>query len=108
MTVSRMPIGRRGFLTGLISLAAAPAIVRAENLMPVRSLPIGEMSLDGVPFDPRIDLDQFLLGRLAAEAAQRGLQIRRPRFCGYVTTPGFAQQHRRCTVEVVDAPWLRV
>ena len=29
-------IGRRGFLTGLISLVAAPAIVRAGSLMPVK------------------------------------------------------------------------
>lgn len=29
-------IGRRGFITGLISLAAAPAIVRAGSLMPVK------------------------------------------------------------------------
>lgn len=30
-------IGRRGFLTGLVALMAAPAIVRVESLMPVRS-----------------------------------------------------------------------
>lgn len=29
-------IGRRGFITGLISLVAAPAIVRAGSLMPVK------------------------------------------------------------------------
>lgn len=29
-------IGRRGFITGLVSLVAAPAIVRAGSLMPVR------------------------------------------------------------------------
>lgn len=32
---------RRGFITGLISFAAAsPAIVRASSLMPVRSIPL--------------------------------------------------------------------
>lgn len=31
-------IGRRGFITGLISLVAAPAIVRAGSLMPVKVL----------------------------------------------------------------------
>jgi len=29
-------INRRGLITGLISLAAAPAIVRAGSLMPVK------------------------------------------------------------------------
>ncbi len=29
---------RRGFLTGLVSLVAAPAIVRATNLMPIKAL----------------------------------------------------------------------
>lgn len=33
-----MIIGRRGFITGLISLAAAPAIVRASSLMPVKQM----------------------------------------------------------------------
>lgn len=31
-------MNRRGFLTGLVSALAAPAIVRAELLMPVRSI----------------------------------------------------------------------
>jgi len=33
-----MILSRRGILTGLASLIAAPAIVRAENLMPVRGI----------------------------------------------------------------------
>jgi hypothetical protein len=31
-------IGRRGFITGLVSLVAAPTIVRAGSLMPVRTM----------------------------------------------------------------------
>lgn len=31
-------IGRRGFITGLVSLVAAPAIVRAGSLMPVKMM----------------------------------------------------------------------
>lgn len=31
-------IGRRGFIAGLVSALAAPAIVRTELIMPVRSL----------------------------------------------------------------------
>lgn len=34
-------IGRRGFITGLISLVAAPAIVRAGSLMPVKVIEPG-------------------------------------------------------------------
>jgi hypothetical protein len=30
--------GRRGFITGLVSLIAAPAIVRAGSLMPVKTM----------------------------------------------------------------------
>jgi hypothetical protein len=33
-------INRRGLITGLVSFIAAPAIVRAASLMPVKSLPI--------------------------------------------------------------------
>ena len=33
------PTTRRGFLTGMASLFAAPAIVRADNLMPIKVIP---------------------------------------------------------------------
>lgn len=33
-------IGRRGFITGLVSLVAAPAIVRVGSIMPVRMMPV--------------------------------------------------------------------
>ena len=33
-------MNRRGFITGLISFVAAPAIVRAGSLMPVKAMPI--------------------------------------------------------------------
>lgn len=40
-------INRRGLITGLISLVAAPAIVRASSLMPVKVIkPISYMTLD--------------------------------------------------------------
>lgn len=32
-------INRRGLVTGLISFVAAPAIVRAQSLMPVKTIP---------------------------------------------------------------------
>ena len=35
----RVTLPRRAFLTGLIGLVAAPAIVRIENLMPVKRFP---------------------------------------------------------------------
>lgn len=33
-------MNRRGFITGLISLVAAPAIVRAGSLMPIKAEPL--------------------------------------------------------------------
>ena len=33
-------INRRGLITGLVSFIAAPAVVRATSIMPVRSLPV--------------------------------------------------------------------
>jgi len=35
-----LPVSRRGLITGLVGFVAAPAIVRASSLMPVKSLPI--------------------------------------------------------------------
>ena len=37
---SKIITNRRALITGLISLIAAPAIVRAESLMPIRTMPI--------------------------------------------------------------------
>jgi hypothetical protein len=39
------PSTRRGFLTGVASLFAAPAIVSAQNLMPIKVLPFGPYML---------------------------------------------------------------
>jgi len=35
-----MIIGRRHFIAGLIGLVAAPAVVRANSLMPIASVPV--------------------------------------------------------------------
>lgn len=59
-------IARRGFITGLASLVAAPAIVKAEFIMPARSIarlddawcPVGMIPCDG---------------RVLSRAAYRGL-----------------------------------
>ena len=40
-----MGISRRGFIAGLGALIAAPAIVRASSLMPVKALPAGSSCL---------------------------------------------------------------
>ena len=43
---------RRGFITGLIALVAAPAIVRAGSLMPVKSLDDFDLMLmENVPYE---------------------------------------------------------
>jgi hypothetical protein len=39
MSMIIQPASRRGFLTGMASLFAAPAIVSAQNLMPVKVIP---------------------------------------------------------------------
>ena len=46
MTELLMP--RRKFLTGLMGLVAAPAVVKAANIMPVKYLPQHLHELDGV------------------------------------------------------------
>ena len=43
-TLASTPItSRRSLITGLVSLLAAPAIVRASNLMPVKAVPTDEL-----------------------------------------------------------------
>lgn len=44
---------RRGLITGLMSLVAAPAVVRAESLMPVVFVPRAYLLCDGRPVNPR-------------------------------------------------------
>lgn len=41
-------IQRRNFIVGLASMLAAPAIVRAENIMPVRNLIVPEPMVHGL------------------------------------------------------------
>jgi hypothetical protein len=43
-----MTLHRRGFLTGLGALIAAPAIVSVSNIMPVKSMPIELEQFDAV------------------------------------------------------------
>jgi hypothetical protein len=55
---------RRGFIGSLIAFtAAAPAVVRAASLMPVKAPPI-------VPILPLPNLDQYTPGELYAELAE--------------------------------------
>lgn len=57
-------INRRGLITGLISFMAAPAIVRAESLMPVKAiklpiLHIGDIvTFDGIHAFNRVTLER--------------------------------------------------
>src|SRR4051812_3637220 len=49
-------LNRRGFLTGMGSLLAAPAIVRAASLMPIRAIEVPGWPMppeDWMPFDLR-------------------------------------------------------
>ena len=45
-----MTLSRRSLIGSLISLVAAPAIVRAGSLMPVKAMDVG-LTLDGVPIE---------------------------------------------------------
>lgn len=51
-----MIIGRRGFVGGLLSLLASPAIVRAASLMPVKAIDLGIMLPSWCPpgFVPKV------------------------------------------------------
>ena len=40
-----LELPRRSFITGLVSLLAAPAIVRASSLMPVKALPFDNINI---------------------------------------------------------------
>ena len=61
-------INRRGLITGLISFVAAPAIVRATNIMPVKAIPGGTGFNDVNVFKPTVasDLSPDRLERLHA------------------------------------------
>lgn len=61
-------IHRRGLLTGLISLVAAPAIVRASSLMPVRSF--GIVSIDPLIIHPDLGPEMMALLQARMDAAQ--------------------------------------
>jgi hypothetical protein len=54
---------RRGFITGLIALVAAPAIVRAGSLMPVRRM-IDRMPYLASPMDIRSVVRRAFVPRL--------------------------------------------
>jgi hypothetical protein len=43
-----MELTRRGLITGLVSFVAAPAIVRASSLMPVKALDLATLEIHEV------------------------------------------------------------
>ena len=55
-------IGRRGFITGLATLFAAPVIVRASSLMVVKPLPLVMMRPPMAGMDLRLIKDLLLPG----------------------------------------------
>lgn len=62
---------RRGFLTGLSSLLAAPAIVRASSLMPVKVMPWDGVYYRIVPVWNQAYAEQFISAFDAKMAALR-------------------------------------
>jgi hypothetical protein len=49
-------IGRRGFITGLVSLAAAPAIVRSGSLMPIKAIIEPAIRYRAISMDEMVEL----------------------------------------------------
>jgi hypothetical protein len=48
-------IGRRGFITGLVSFVAAPAIVRVRSIMPVKVMPVAHPNLTATEVQALMD-----------------------------------------------------
>jgi hypothetical protein len=74
-----MSITRRGFLTGMLALGAAPAIVRAASLMPIwvppQELMIGRY--EGFNFYKTVAIpdDYYTIMHPSAEQAMRELML---------------------------------
>lgn len=64
---------RRGFLVGLGALLAAPALIRAENLMPVRSV---EHLL--YPWQVTLEQDSKMAGTLVARLTRANYELSPP------------------------------
>jgi hypothetical protein len=78
-------MNRRGFITGLISLVAAPAIVRAGSLMPVKSFEI----YDGVALNcmPHPEAFGNMVGVDLTEKSLLQLLVYVRESWGYVESP---------------------
>jgi hypothetical protein len=67
-------IGRRGFITGLVALVAAPAIVRVETLMPISTrltplyVPLHWLTGSLVDMESRVDLRNHAWPRPLADS----------------------------------------
>lgn len=80
-------LSRRGLITGLISLAAAPAIVRASSLMPVKVM------------EPALTMEQLLALRIAdAERIMREAMAR----CLYGDRLVWVDERQPATLQVSD------
>lgn len=72
-----MNLSRRGLITGLISFVAAPAIVRAASLMPVKALKPTRLSLNGVEiyFDDEVSPEMVRLLELRMRDALSAMRV---------------------------------
>lgn len=50
-------MNRRGFLSGILALSAAPAIVKAANLMPIWVQRESGLYVSGIPYYDGVDLN---------------------------------------------------
>lgn len=69
-----MIASRRGFITGLAALIAAPAVVKAASLMPVRAINSHQAEMDKlmVQFYQHIEYETEMLQRAIADAVFYG------------------------------------
>jgi hypothetical protein len=108
-------IHRRGFLGGLLAAIAAPAVVRAELLMPVKQLwvPWGEIEIhDSLrPDVPRQDLALLELAQrfVREHELEHGLQLRidgKPDY-EFATKYGLALRYSKVKLLTTDLAYVR-
>ena len=90
-------IERRSFLIGGLSALAAPAIVRIENIMPVRKIIIEPEMLIWKLYDPVVEFQSWSVGEMMPPFGLYGMDLlsRAEKFCAdnniqiHIRTCGF-------------------
>lgn len=78
-------MNRRGFLGGSLAACAAPAIVKAELLMPVRKIIVPEFQ------DITVSLEEFCRRRPLPRDAGHTIKVRAPAYTCFVPVDVYAE-----------------